>query len=233
VDLATAGEHLAALDGGDLTGRLSALESLFRGQDALSASTLCAQNGISDDLLEAAFVMKAVAGQINVMIHAAGILAALPHILLEGETVESLSLGAGNTGRAFDLETTHRVAEFKFIQWRGGPESIRQNGLFKDYFYLAESDTSKERWLYLLGLERPLAFLRGGCALSSILSKNERLRDDFHGLYGDQFTVARDYYAYRRDKVQLGDLMRIVPAFSDLGDSPVRASSRRRALRFG
>ena len=216
MDIGTAAEHLAALDAGDLTGRLSGLESLFCGQDAQSAGRLCAQNGISDDLLEAAFVMKAVAGQINVVIHAVGILASLPHVLLEGETVEGLSLGAGNTGRQFDLETSHRVAEFKFIQWRGGPEAIRQNGLFKDFFYLAECETTKERWLYLLGLQRPLSFLTGRRALKSILTKDQRLRDDFRELYGEEFTVARDYYAYRRDRVQLGDLRRIVPAYADI-----------------
>lgn len=43
----------------------------------------------------------------------------LPHILEPDERVESVSLGAGNTGRDFDLETNVRVAEFKFIHWRG------------------------------------------------------------------------------------------------------------------
>jgi hypothetical protein len=32
-------------------------------------------------------------------------------------------IGAGYTGREFDLETNYRVAEFKFIHWRGGPEA--------------------------------------------------------------------------------------------------------------
>ncbi|WP_283814259.1 hypothetical protein [Bradyrhizobium aeschynomenes] len=41
----------------------------------------------------------------------------LPHILEEGEIVDYVSLGAGNTGRPFDLETNRRIAEFKFIHW--------------------------------------------------------------------------------------------------------------------
>ena len=53
--------------------------------------------------------MKRLAGQINVTIHALGILMCLPHILEPDERVESVSLGAGNTGRDFDLETNVRV----------------------------------------------------------------------------------------------------------------------------
>jgi len=55
--------------------------------------------------MAAAALMKRVAGQINVVIHALGILLCLPHILEADEVVEYVSLGAGNTGRAFDLET--------------------------------------------------------------------------------------------------------------------------------
>ena len=65
--------------------------------------------------------------------------------------IEYVSLGAGNTGRAFDLETNQRIAEFKFIHWQGGPESIRQNSLFKDFYEMAEYDTRKQKFLYVLG----------------------------------------------------------------------------------
>ena len=63
----------------------------------------------------------------------------LPHTLEARGAVEYVSLGAGNTGREFDLETNRRIAEFKFIHWRGGAESIRQNQLFKDFYLVAES----------------------------------------------------------------------------------------------
>jgi len=61
-------------------------------------------------VLGAAGLIKQLAGQINVVIHALGILLCLPHILRPGEVIEYVSLGAGNTGRAFDLETNLRVA---------------------------------------------------------------------------------------------------------------------------
>jgi len=48
--------------------------------------------------LAAARTVKAIAGQVNVVMHAAGIMLALPWILDPGETVQSLSLGAGTVG---------------------------------------------------------------------------------------------------------------------------------------
>ena len=72
---------------------------------------------------------------------------------------------------AFDLETNLRVAEFKFINWRGGTETIRQNGVFKDYLLLALHPTAKRKHLYLLGTDHAVKFLRGGRALSSVLNR--------------------------------------------------------------
>ena len=84
------------------------------------------QNGITDALLSAALLMKWHSRQIDEIVHAAGILLALPHILEQGECVQSVSLAAGNTGRGFDLCTNRRIAEFTFINWQGGAEVIRQ-----------------------------------------------------------------------------------------------------------
>lgn len=79
---------------------------------------------------------------------------------------------------------------------------------------MAEADTSKERELYLLELDRPLRFLNGRRALSSVLSRDEALRRDFVSRYGDRFAVARDYYDHRRDMVKLYDITKLVPAFA-------------------
>jgi hypothetical protein len=67
--------------------------------------------------------------------------------------IEYVSLSAGNTKRKFDLEANQRIAEFNFIRWQGGSESIRQNSLFKDFYGLAEQGTQKEKFLYVLGTE--------------------------------------------------------------------------------
>ena len=115
---------IRSFEAGSLTNKLSKLESDFLGLDKISAEKLCKTNNLDSKLLTASFEIKEIAPQVNVVIHAAGILTALPAILEKGEKVEYLSLGAGNTGKAFDLETNHRVAEFKFIHWKGGAESI-------------------------------------------------------------------------------------------------------------
>lgn len=220
MDLEEAAKHLRTIESGDLTKRIAYLESAFCKQSQETPSSLCVKHGVTDVALEAALVFKAAAGQINVVIHALGILASLPHILRDEERVESLSLGAGNTGRHYDLETNLRVAEFKFIQWRGGPESIRQNGLFKDFFYLAEADTAKERYIYLLGLDHPLRFFNGGRSLSSVLTKDHQLRSDFQRLYGERFQVVRDYYEHRKNSVHMRDVSKFLPAFSEGASVP-------------
>jgi hypothetical protein len=114
-------------------------------------STALEAERVSGRSLEAALEIKRLAGQINVVIHALGILVSLPHLLEPDEVVEELSLGAGNTGRSFDLTTDRRIAAFKFITWRGGAEAIRQNTVFVDVLHLAEADTDRARFLYVTG----------------------------------------------------------------------------------
>ncbi|MCG8554502.1 MAG: hypothetical protein MJD61_04325 [Proteobacteria bacterium] len=202
-----------------LTDRLSELEYKFSGLSKKDVQTLCDAQNLNTNLLKAAYEIKSLAGQINVVIHAAGILTALPKILSGDEKVEYLSLGAGNTGRAFDLETDKRIAEFKFINWRGGPESIRQNSLFKDFFELAEAETRKERYLYVLGLKYPLKFFRGRRNLKSVMSKNNALAQSFQNKYGDRFSVVQEYFEVTKHKVHLVDLIPIVPALAGMPDT--------------
>src|SRR5262249_32721491 len=130
------------------------------------------------------------------------------------------SLGAGNTGKPFDLETDRRVAEFIFTNWWGGPESIRQNEIFKDFYHLAEFDTPKTRYLYVLETTHPLKFLRGGRSIfgkSGVVSKNQSLRDAFLDQYGtDRFTKVRDYYEYRQARIQLVGVATTVPELAGM-----------------
>ena len=196
---------------GSLTGRISTIETALVGFDKKACEGIYPSLNITADLFHSAVTLKKIAGQINVLIHAIGILLVLPHILEEGEIIEVLSLGAGNTGRPFDLETNQRVAEFKFINWQGGPESIRQNSLFKDYYLMAEYPTTKAKYLYVLGAKYPLKFLKGGRALNSVLSRNIRLWEDFQHKYGTQFTKVCDYYEFRKSTVQLVDITTMIP----------------------
>lgn len=201
--------------GPDLTQTLSSIEGAVRGVTAADCASFLESAGAGQDALTAAAEMKRLTGQINVTIHALGILLCLPHVLEPGERVEYVSLGAGNTGRDFDLETNLRVAEFKFIRWRGGAESIRQNSVFKDYLLLAEHPTLKRKHLYLLGTDHALRFLRGGRALPSVLSHNDKLQHMFVDRFGTTFRTVGDYYAAHGDAVRIED---VSPWLSELAE---------------
>jgi hypothetical protein len=192
---------------GRLTARISELEAgIARGSGRNSATAVQAA-GVTARLLESAFIMKRASAQIDVVIHALGISLLLPRLLERGERVQYVSLGAGNTGRAFDLETNRRIAEFKFIEWQGGSETIRQNSLFKDFYLLAEARTGKRKHLYVLGLDRPMKFLRGKRALKSVLSKSVALWTDFQQRYGGQYERVGAYFALKEEEVLIEDIL--------------------------
>lgn len=200
---------------GSLTKKISAIEKRLAGADISLVQSVYPSLSVTADLLESAITFKRTASQINVLIHSTGILLSLPEILDKDEIVEYLSLGAGNTGRHFDLETNHRVAEFKFINWQGGAESIRQNSLFKDFFLLAEYETPKQKYLYVLGKKHPMKFLTGGRSLQSVMSKNNKLWSEFQAKYGNRFNIVNEYFEYRKNVVQLVDIIDIVPQFGN------------------
>ena len=211
-DLVAALEALTRITGeSGLTSWIGSAERQLHGVDAARVSDWLERTPAGGDALQAALVVKRVAGQINVIVHALGILTSLPYILEPGETVESLSLGAGNTGRDHDLTTNIRIAEFKFIEWRGGSETIRQNGLFADLFNLVADPTPRRKMLYVVGLEQPLRFLANRRALTSVMSRNSHLAKRFHERYGDRFTTVRDYYESVHDQVEIVDIAKIVP----------------------
>jgi hypothetical protein len=210
-ELSEAIESLQAFAGADLTRTLAKIErSLQRvtAENYAAALTACGARG---EVLGAASLVKRLAGQINVIVHALGILLCLPRILQQGEAIDYVSLGAGNTGRAFDLETNRRIAEFKFIRWQGGPESIRQNALFKDFCEMAEHQSEKQKFLYVLGTEHVDKFFNGGRAISSVLSRHVKLRNQFVDKFGDRYGTVRDYYLPRKDLVVIQDVSEFVP----------------------
>jgi hypothetical protein len=198
-----------------LTERIATLEYLVRGVGAHEASEVLTTEGVVDDTLAGALAIKRLSGQINVVVHALGILLALPVILEEGEMVEEVSLGAGNTGRAFDLTTNRRVAEFKFINWRGA-DTIRQNTLFVDLYHLAEAETDKRRDLYVTDLVIPTRFLQGGRAIGSVLTKHGTVSAAFFERHGDRYRVVRDYWDDVKDRVNLVDITKLVPVIKGL-----------------
>ncbi len=197
-----------------LTGHISALEQALAGRNREEAIALVAEDGITGEALLAALAIKAMTGQIDVVVHALGILVSLPHLLEDGEVIESLSLGAGNTGRSHDLETDRRVAEFKFTTWRGA-DAGRQDSLFLDLFNLVSSDTDKRRQLYVLGKREPLKFLNGRRAIESVLGKRVSVLALFNQRHAvDGFVTVGHYWATVQGSVELIDLRDMVPAFN-------------------
>jgi len=203
---------LSEFQGTGLTKRIRELETGLGGLGSGSASNFCSQNNLGD-VLSAAYIVKRVAGQINVVIHTTGIALSLQFILRDGEKIESLSLGAGNTGRAFDLETNLQVAEFKFIDWQGGSETIRQNALFKGFYQLAEHETTKRKCLYVVDDKHPLRFFNGKRAVKSGFSRFPALLADMRKKYGDKFLTVRDYFEFRSCDVSIISLNKVVPFF--------------------
>ena len=202
----------------ELSARIAGLEGSLAGRARDSALAHLESEGIDEAGLLAALAIKAMAGQINVIVHTLGILVSLPYVLDKGEIIKSLSLGAGNTGRKHDLETDRQVAEFKFIDWKGGPESIRQNSLFADLFGLVCADTTKRKLLYVVGKEHPMRFFQGGRALKSVLSKNSAVAARFRALHGETYIRVRDYYMTVEGQVEIADLRDLVPAFKAVDD---------------
>lgn len=210
-NIISAFEALDAFRGEDLKDRVAELETRISNSGVEDVARHLAETGVTKRLLGSSLLVKRASAQIDTVIHAVGILLSLPHILTKGERVESTSLGAGNTGRAHDLVTDRRIAEFKFIHWKGGSESVRQNGLFIDLFKLAIADTDKNRQLFLLGTKHALRCLRGRRQIESVLSKNKKIREAFRDAHGDHFQIVNEYYEAVSDRVEIVDLEEAVP----------------------
>jgi len=206
MNIDSAVEAIGKFQGDSLTERLSGLENAIIGSNAKELLEYCSDEDINDSFIASALAIKKISGEINVIIHASGILHSLKDILQPGEVVQSVSLGAGNTGRKFDLETNIQVAEFKFIDWKGGAESVRQNGIFKDFYELAEYETQKVKNLYVVGTHYPLKFLTGGRALTSVLSKQPTIFRNISEKYGSDIRIVRDYYEVHREGVNVIDV---------------------------
>ena len=206
-------EMLSTFIRGDLRRTIADIETAVLGQNIATLSQFLEKQRVSRSMLESAAEVKRVAGQIDVTIHALGILKSLPHIMRPGEEVLSVSLGAGNTGRSFDLETNFRVAEFKFIAWKGH-DTVRQNGTFKDFFDLVSAETSKEKFLYLRKPELALRFFQGRRALASVLSK--ATHDKFFNIHGERYTRVREFYQDHKHLVQIVDASPWLPELSAL-----------------
>ena len=215
-------------DSKQLRYRIAEIERSVAGCSSAEAVSAAADWGVNQPLLEGARLAKRVAAQVDVVLHATGIVHALPHVLDPDEVIEAVSLGAGNTGRDFDLETNRQIAEFKFIDWAGGPESVRQDTLLIDIFHLASADTDKRRVMYVTGAHIPLHWLSTSKRVTrECLGRKRRVPARFDARYGlTDHRFVKDYWAAVADLVDLVDLNPLVPGLAgfDSVQSPVNES---------
>ncbi|GAA4536431.1 hypothetical protein GCM10023192_34430 [Amycolatopsis samaneae] len=181
---------------------------------------MVADAGLTEELLSAALLVRQHAGRINDLIHATVILRALPLILEPGERVlKRPSLAAGNDpGRKFDLETTHRIAEFKVAFWKGA-DTMRQRSLVADLVGLALDTSGKRAELYVVG-DKPIRYLRT-CSTSvqhALARSSPTLRAAFTAQYGEVAISIRDFAAQISGRVVVKDLRKVLPPLASMSE---------------
>jgi hypothetical protein len=93
--------------------------------------------------------------------------------LCENETVEYLSLGAGNHKEKFDFETTARIAEFKFGKWNeSSANGIRRRGYFSNYVSLLTTEDPRAKYFVVEDKKTFEKFLQATSQWKNVLSKN-------------------------------------------------------------
>ncbi|MFQ6170964.1 hypothetical protein ACK8HX_05100 [Oryzobacter sp. R7] len=193
---------------GSLTKSIAVLEAHLSDADAQAAAEVLASSGLDEDLVDSALIVRERIGMLDTLIHAAVIVQVLPLILRPGERVlKRPSLGAGNDPtRNYDLETTHRIAEFKLSSWKGA-DGGRQRGLFADVVGLSLDATDRLRQVFVVG-DRPVRFLtESDRNAAKTLSKAALKLRTPEGLTGDT-TVAQFARAAR---IEIVDLRTLIP----------------------
>ena len=194
-----------------LTDSIAALESALKGADRAGAAQAAASAGITVDLLAAAVTVRARLGRISDLVHAAGIVLALPALLEEGERIEVLpSLAAGNDPkRPYDLQTDRRAVEFKFSQWKGA-DAMRKRQTFKDFVLLAASDAPRAE-LLVVGPE-PERFLRTCTSTAAWgLDRTPAARAAFALKFGALDVSIAEFTASHAARVAITDVCTLLP----------------------
>ena len=190
--------------------QIAEIERALQGKQKKDVLGCLTQHNVHDQLTEK-FYIKQISTQVDVAIHAYGILTALSKIMVNGEVIEYLSLGAGNAGKAFDVATSKRIAEFKFAKWDDGSNTIRQNGIFKDFLELAVNTESgaKVKQIFCFSADDVIRFLcNSERSLTSVMSRNSKKKKytDIAVKYG---TVKSFYNAYKNEVeiIELSDFI--------------------------
>ena len=197
-------------DSQTLRKQIAQIEHLLISKTKVDINDYVEQHRIQEMLTEKLHI-KRLSAQVDIAIHAYGILLVLSQVVEEGEIIEYLSLGAGNTGKDFDVATTKRIAEFKFATWDDGSNTIRQNGIFKDFLELSEdiNDTGKAKQIYCMSADDVIRFFSNSeRSLASVLSKNSINKK--HTDIQNKYNSVREYYHANKDEVEIIDLKKYI-----------------------
>ncbi|HET6709206.1 hypothetical protein, partial [Amycolatopsis sp.] len=195
-----------------LSSRVGRLEGRLEGADRATVEELVAPEGLTDDLLKGALLVRQHAGRVNDLIHAAMIVRALPKILEPGERiVRRPSLASGNDGsRKFDLETDRRVAEFKAAQWKGR-DTMRKRMLVADLVGLVLERGDRRAELYVLG-RLPIEYLRSSTSTVewALGRSSPHLREAYEQRFGSAVLTVGQFTAGPAAEVVLRDLTEVI-----------------------
>lgn len=196
----------------DLSSRVARLEAALEGAALETVDARVAPEGMTDDLLRGALLVRQHAGRVNDLIHAATIVRALPKILEPGERIARRpSLASGNDpDRPFDLETDRRVAEFKTAQWTGG-DTMRKRLLVADLVGLVLNRGQRRAELYVRG-RLPIEFLRKSTStVEWMLGRSSpNLRDAYEQRFGSANLTVSQFTHGPAANVALKDLTEII-----------------------
>ncbi|HWC08974.1 MAG TPA: hypothetical protein VG458_07975 [Solirubrobacterales bacterium] len=211
-DFASAVKSLDAFLGqAPLTDSIGNLERALEDSSKEEIRVLLNDAAVTPGLLQAAMLVRSKIGRISDVIHATAIALALVEILEPDEVLRRPSLGAGNDkSRPFDLETSHRVAEFKLAGWKGA-DAMRKRQTFKDLVHLAAESSNRKAELYVLGLA-PIQFLKTcNSAAAWGLDRFSATRKLFEAHFGSLDMAIADFTNGPAAHVKLIDLEERLP----------------------
>ncbi|MFV2044535.1 MAG: hypothetical protein ACC700_15040 [Anaerolineales bacterium] len=202
--------------GDSLTETIAAIETTLSGSSKRQADDAANHLAIDSDLLVAAAGVKDASAQIDVVIHAVGILYSLPYLLVGDEVIETISLGAGNAAGEHDLVTNRRLAEFKFISWRPKGNAVREKSVFEDFVKLAMAPDSRQKYIYMLDSARASKFLSGRSSTTRLLDRSSRLTARYLDRYRNRYPTVGEFYTEFSSQISLIDLAEAVPGIEAL-----------------
>lgn len=213
LDLSLVSSVLALLTAQPLTERVASLERSLLGRDAVGLADVAGLDDLSWQTAASAMQVRAALGRINDLIHASVICAAIPRVLVPGERITVRpSLAAGNDpSRPFDLETSHRIAEFKVAVWQGR-DTMRKRMLVSDLVNLAMDQRPLLKELYVVGVRQAAFLLSSTSTMQWALQRSSQaLRERFRDRYGDDPISIGEFTTRHAADVHVVDLLNVLP----------------------